>query len=923
MRYLLFPIFFIITPLAFSQSRILDSLYLALQNHPEKDTVRLAVIFDICILEYANRPEVNRELAEEGLQIAEQIKSPKGIGTANGAIALYYWATGEYEQATTHAYKMLRAYESIHYTRGIGQSYQMLGLIHQLEGEYEKGKGFYDKAAAIYEKKNLEADLGWCYNLMGTFYMKFARLDRASDYLFKSLKIRQKLNDEYGLSATLVNLGRVYLLKNDVVKAREYFAESHEIAMRNNNNKFGMTLILIGMGELHILTGEYDKAEFYLLQSVALAKGINAKKKLEETYYQLVLLEKKRGRFAKALAYSELESSYRDSLYTENKSRKIAEIEAHYESEKKEQAIKLLEQEKKIQTLWTNALIVGALFLFIALVTIYRLQQLRSGKAKELLETQKELNEKLRDTDQLKSRFFANVSHEFRTPLSLILAPIEKRLKSPKLLKPDKDDLLLVNRNALRLLDLVNQLLDMSKLEAKKMVLRIQEGNLNEFINVLVASFDSLAESKNISFSKDIHIAIPQAWYDADKLEKIVSNVLSNSFKFTPAGGSVALYIYAVPGPDRLTIKIEDTGKGVAEEDLPYVFSPFYQSKNNTVDGQQGTGLGLSLVNELVKLYQGKIKLTSQVNVGTAISIDLPLNKASFPDSTEVVLAPPPAFQRLQNREVLFNEFSDEMDFQETESEEMYPDSILIVEDNPDLRNFIGGIFAGNLMILHAKNGEEGFSIAIEKIPTLIVSDVMMPRMNGIELTQKLKADERTSHIPVILLTAKTDTESRIEGLKTGADDYVAKPFSSEELQVRVHNLISQRKKLAEKFSEGLHVLPDPPREQSIDDKFLIKARIVVEAHIGDTGFGVEKFADEMNLSRTQLFRKVKALLGVSPSDFINNVRLKRAAELIVAKADTLTQICYTVGFNEPSYFAKRFRKKYGVVPSEYAKSLA
>jgi YesN/AraC family two-component response regulator len=264
------------------------------------------------------------------------------------------------------------------------------------------------------------------------------------------------------------------------------------------------------------------------------------------------------------------------------------------------------------------------------------------------------------------------------------------------------------------------------------------------------------------------------------------------------------------------------------------------------------------------------------------------------------------------------DEATDSEDF----DEEIQGDSILIVEDNPDLRSFIGGYFQHQFIILNASDGEEGLAIATNKIPTLVISDVMMPKMNGIQLASKLKGDERTSHIPIILLTAKTDGESRIEGLKTGVDDYLAKPFSAEELGVRVNNLIEQRKKLAKKYSNSANIIPEPPPlEASIDDKFMMRAKKVVDASIGDASFGVEKFAEEMHLSRAQLFRKIKALRGISPTEFITNIRLQKAADLIRAKADTLTQISYSVGFNEQSYFAKRFRKKFGVSPSEYGNS--
>ena len=384
MRYLLLSLLCMAAPLAFSQNRMLDSLYTALEHHPKRDTARLAIIFDICLQEFNFRPDKNKALAEEALEISKEINFTRGIGTANGALALYYWATADYEQATQHAYKMLRIYERISFARGIGQSYQLLALIHQLQGEFESTKILYQKALQIYKKENLVRDMAWCYNLMGTFYMSFSKLDQASDYLMKSLKIRTALNDEDGLSQTYANLGRVNTIKNDYAGAQEYFEKSLQLVLKSNN-RFRVVMIYAGMGELYLQTGEYHKAESYLLKSVALAKTTQLKKKLEEAYGILKLLEKKRGRFEDALKYSELEAAYRDSLYTENKTKKIAEIEARYETEKKDQAIQLLERDKQIRTLWTNILISALILLTIAWVVIYFLQVYRERKNRQIL----------------------------------------------------------------------------------------------------------------------------------------------------------------------------------------------------------------------------------------------------------------------------------------------------------------------------------------------------------------------------------------------------------------------------------------------------------------------------------------------------------------------------------------------------------
>jgi DNA-binding response OmpR family regulator len=380
----------------------------------------------------------------------------------------------------------------------------------------------------------------------------------------------------------------------------------------------------------------------------------------------------------------------------------------------------------------------------------------------------------------------------------------------------------------------------------------------------------------------------------------------------------VELSVNRLTGCEELDLRIADTGKGIPPEDLPNIFSPFYQSKYTADDGQPGTGLGLSLVHELVKVYGGKMSLESNVNVGSAFSVTLPITENRFPPSSFMERAHDEDATRILHHEIIKSDpsYCGDGDLETSMQKE---DVILIIEDNEELRNFISCNLRDLFQTVVARNGEEGLAMAIKHLPSLIISDVMMPELDGLRLAETIRSDERTCHIPVILLTARADLESRLEGLETGADDYLSKPFSFAELRVRIKNLIEQRKKLAIKYRARLNA-PNPVNyEPSLDEKFLQKAKAIVEKNIGDASFGVEQMADEIHLSRAQLFRKLKAIAGISPNEFINDIRLEKAAALIQAKADILTQISYAVGYNEQSYFAKRFRKKFGVSPREYA----
>lgn len=920
MRTLLFSILFGWLPVehSFGQEQVVDSLKNQLEIHQKEDTAKVNILNELSYQFQWFNFYHSLGYAQRALKTAERLDFKKGISVAKYRIAHCYWELGDNELAIEHALQAAVIAEQEQFADILGESYKVLAITYRDQNENEKAEQYINRAEKLaIQTKNWDL-LSRVYNVAGVIQFTKNRNDTALALYNRALSItKDHITSDFHLSQIYSNIGVVYGSEENSNPTLEYdFFKKALSTARVTRNRSAEASILNNIGKVLVKKNRYSEANKYFHESLALANELNVKRVIKNIYLSFVDLNVRNGKPKDAKAYLDRYNNLRDSLLNEKKSRQIIEIETRYEAEKKEQMIKLLEQERRIQVIWNDMWIVGTLFLLIAIITIYWLQQSRTRKARQLLEKQRELNIKLRETDLLKSRFFANISHEFRTPLSLILAPVEDKLSSSASATLERSDLQLIKRNADRLLDLINQLLDLSKLEVGKMKLRIQNRNIEEFLTILASSFDSLAENKGIQFSKSIATSSRNCWFDADKLEKIINNILFNAFKFTPGGGAVILSIHTCADEEDLFIKLTDTGKGIPEEDLPHVLSPFYQSKNTADDGQPGTGLGLSLVSELVKLYKGRIDIASQLNNGTTISITLPLSKHKLFDSEEVTVVESPLV--VKRREGARTENS-EVVMEEIERDEVDLDSILVIEDNVDLRNFIASGLRARFKIFTARDGEEGYGLAIQHIPTLVISDVMMPKMDGIDLTAKIRSDERTSHIPIVLLTAKIDVQSRLKGFKNGADDYIAKPFSKEELHVRVDNLIANRKKIASKFRAGISAFPKAPHEPSIDEKFLLHLRSVIEAHISEAAFGVEELANEMCLSRTQLFRKVKALIEIPPSELINDIRLQKAAVLIKAKADTLAQIGYSVGFNEQSYFAKRFRKKFGVPPSKYS----
>ena len=601
-------------------------------------------------------------------------------------------------------------------------------------------------------------------------------------------------------------------------------------------------------------------------------------------------------------------------------------------------------------------------FIGLGLLLIIWQIQIRRMMIKNELNMQRIEANKLQEIDRIKSRFFANISHEFRTPLTLILGPLEQMLED-KFKGDPKDQYRMMIRHGQHLLRLINQLLDVAKLEAGRMSLQINEDNMLRLIKGIVLSFSSLAQRKGVELKFKAHEETIIAYLDREKLEKIITNLLSNAFKFTPKGGNVSVAVSVIQGnihlnrpskgvikkstlePDikksslergqrgafpstrYIQITVRDTGIGIAADRLEKIFDRFYQIDDSVKREQEGAGIGLSLTKELVELHHGEISVESEPGQGTSFTVLLPLGKAHLKES-EIIEANEdfsalPQSTSLKQIDTTVETYRSVVSDASTHEETAVADQqtlpiILIVEDNQDVINYIRDYLKPRYRIIEAFDGEDGLVKAIESLPDLIISDVMMPNMDGFEFCKKIKTDERTSYIPVILLTARAGEESKIAGLETGADDYITKPFKVRELQVRVKNLIRQRQKLRERFSRDITLHPQDIAVTSADERFLKRVMAVVEQHIADSGFDIQTMAREVGLSRMQLHRKLCALTDQSPSEFIRVMRLKRAAQLLEQKAGNVTEIAYEVGFNNIAYFAKRFRELYGLSPSEY-----
>lgn len=530
---------------------------------------------------------------------------------------------------------------------------------------------------------------------------------------------------------------------------------------------------------------------------------------------------------------------------------------------------------------------------------------------------------KLAEVDNLKSHFFTNVSHEFRTPLTMIIGPSDNIIRNAAQTEI-KNEAETIKRNAGRLLLLINQLLDLSKLDEKKLNLHASEADLIPFVKGIVMSFETFAEKKDINLEIQASKNDIRLYFDKDKMEHIITNLLSNALKFTPKGGSIKITI-SEKDAEAILIKISDTGIGIPEAEMPKLFDRFYQVDSSQTREYEGSGLGLALTKELIELHHGTISVESKVSNP----------KTGKPGWTELTIVLPKGRCHLTEDELIKTSeivetydlhAPEEMEIADTVIEQTkgsdnnkdHRTIILIVEDNKDVREYIREILNKDYCVEEAINGEQGVRKAEMIIPDLIISDIMMPRMDGNQLTRIIKNEEITSHIPIILLTAKCEQESRIEGLETGADDYLTKPFDTKELKVRINNLIENRRKLQEKFKhDGLTPSKYIKHFGRLDQNFIDKINKVINQHLSEEEFSIENLGQELNLSRSQVHRKLTALTGKSPSLYMRSLRLAKARELILDQKGNISEIAYSVGFASPAYFTRCFKEEFGMPPSE------
>ena len=827
----------------------------------------------------------------------------------------------EYEKTEQKLNDIFNFYKKGTTTDYIDSFYYLTGVLNHQKGFYTIALENFIKADKLYVKNKVnDPPLRISYiDRISMLYTDIKNYPKAREYNDLAIKLSKETNDLFSLINVYYHRGVSEYKAREYNEALSFLEKGYAVCIQTKNTAYQSAFALYlsrtnlelnnlpnaikfnkeamdgftSQKNIALLTWSYDnQAKIYLRQNkYAEAKKLidecklNMKDRQDSPDYLLILgteisYLKKTNNLSKAIEIINKKDSLETILDKKNNSNTLNELGIKYDSEKKEQQIKLLSTQ--------NELAQKQKYIYISLLGLL---VLIGGSLFYAYRNKIKTAQKLNELNELKSRFFANISHEFRTPLTLIKSPVQS-LQSEITDDNQKNKLNLIDINSTRMLQLVDQLLELSKIDSGNLKLILKDGNISSFLTSIIEPFQFQSKEKGIHFTSNIQKAAENNSFDKDVIEKIVTNLVSNAFKYAPEKETIS-FTSSLEN-SILQLKVSNTGSDVKKEDLPKLFERFYQ-KNET---QQGVGIGLALVKELVDLYQGTI--TTSVENGTlSFVVNLPLGAAN------------------ENAVVIPAKVSTPISENSIDKETELP-ILLVVDDNAEIRSILKDLFRNDYQILEAQDGEEALQLAQNQIPDCIISDVMMPKMDGFEFTKAIKNNELTSFIPVVLLTAKTSDEAHLEGLKSTADAFLTKPFNNEIVKATVQQLISERKKLHARYSQELVLRPVDIVINSAEEKFIERLQAILDKNISNSEYTAEDFATEIGMSRMQLHRKLKSLLGVSATEFLRNERLKVGAELLKKGNGNISEIAYSVGFSDVSYFSKCFKEMYQCTPTEY-----
>ncbi|TVZ57990.1 signal transduction histidine kinase [Flavobacteriaceae bacterium MAR_2010_105] len=861
--------------------------------------------------------ELGEDIYSKGLELAKTSKDSILYAEKLFDLGYMYAKYEDYTNAFKTLQKSQKLYRALGDRENEGWSIVHQGFIYRDLGDYKESEKYHLEHLQLSEKHDIKQSISAAYGNLGEIYHKLGNLPKSIQHWEKAISLSKEINLEQYANVGTGKLVEIYIIENQFAVATTYLNEYITVTEKFPIPKYEPDFLMkIQLWKCQIEYGfkNYTKALKECEECLKINKVNNWR--LESSLFKsLYQVNKKLNRHAIALDYFE---KYQFAIDDEKKDKARTEIQSIvFHNQLVADSIAQAQEKELLNVTYEEGLrkknqernlflIIGLLVLLAAIAYFVISRRLAATERKR----HKEIN-------QLKNALFTNITHEFRTPLTVIkgMTGVIKSKLDPNQNDDLEDSLEIIDRNSDGLLHLINEMLDLAKIESGTMDLNLVQVDIIPFVKYLTQSFHSLAKEKEINFSVHCDIAHLDMDLDLNKFTAIITNLLSNAIKFTSKHGEILVHIdkVTIRNTDFVEIKVKDNGLGISKEELLHIFDKFYQVDNTASKIQKGTGIGLALVKEFVELMNGSIEVKSKLGKRSVFSIKIPItNNAVLTDGSELVSASSVFKAKIEPSQSEINPSIDT-------SDESLP-LVLIVEDNRDVAHYVKTCLMENFQILHAPNGGIGIDMALEHIPDIIISDVMMPEKDGFEVCEHLKTNELTDHIPIIMLTAKATFEDRLAGLSLGADAYLTKPFEKAELLTRIDQLILLRKKMLSKFEKtGLKRLLNKNIKTS-ESKFLDKIIREIHDNIMQSEFGPVQLAVQLHLSESQLYRKLKATSGKSTAVFIRSIRLQKAKELIQTTSKTISEIAYDVGFNDPSYFSRAFKEEFGLAPSALSK---
>lgn len=892
----------------------IDSLKIWLRRYAEKDNAPgLMLVYKELGKRYRETVRFNEaiEFHQKGLMIATELKDTLEIIQALNNIGTNFRRMGILDEASTYHYKALlicgRYHDKESFTAKKNRlvSLNGIGNIHLTLDNRSAADSVFREALA--GERELGSELGQAINYanLGAIFEARGMNDSALVYYQHSMEHNRLAKSILGISLCHDHFGRLFEKEGKWNEALREYRNAYDL-MEGSDDRWHWLESCLSLARVNISKEDISTAKKYLEHAEEEAVKAHSWEHLSEVYRLNYLCYKEQDDYRKALDFYILSQAYADSVHNTENQNHVQNLRVNYEKEKNDRALTLIRQNYEMGQRSKNIFLTASLIvLLLTVITMGFLWYALRMKSRN--------QRVMRRMEEVRSNFFTNVTHEFRTPLTVILGTSEELRKGDVSEEDIKSGLCTIGRQGKNLLELVNQLLEVAKVKSEIGEPEWQRGDIVACMRMIVENSQAYARQEQV----DLHFipaeTIIQMDFVPEYFQKSIGNLVGNAIKFTPRGGRVLITMERVGS--MLVTHVADTGCGIAEEDFPHIFKAFYQGENS----EAGTGIGLSLVRQMVKSMEGRVSVKSTVGVGSEFVVMLPLKHGDSIWKRWIAGEKP----SLDEPALEADKIPDALDTTEKGQEDATPHtSILIVEDNADVSIYIGRLLSDRYHILYAHDGAEGLEMAAEHMPDLILTDLMMPGMDGYELCRRVRGSEILNHIPIIIITAKSGGDDRINGLDAGADAYLEKPFSTEELNVRITKLLEQRRLLREKYSKAMREGTERNVKLSpADHDFLTRLNDYVYALMSNHRLNSDMIADKMCMSKSQLNRKVRTITGYNTSAYILQVRLEKSMRLLASTEELIGDIAFKCGFEDANYFARLFKQVLNVTPSQYRKN--